>query len=154
LIDSYKSSYKDAIILTLLFVTLGGFISYTLILVNYLLIATIILLFITYQSIYFFQTTFLYNKNLKEKEHLFITNETLNELQKHWFLTKMEEELTQRKKPIFWDQVQASRVYHYLYDKLKNDKPLTEQEQYVLNLFLIDYLDLDQIARNWLVVED
>jgi hypothetical protein len=154
IIENYKSSYKDAIILSSLFLTLGGLISYALVLAEHMLISVILLLFITYQSAYFFKTIYDYNKNLEAKKHLFIVKETLNVQQKHWFLVKMEEELSKRKKPIFWDQQQATAVYYYLCDKITNNKPLSDHEQYVLNLFLIDYLDLDQIARNWIVLHN
>ncbi|OZM57614.1 hypothetical protein CIB95_04380 [Lottiidibacillus patelloidae] len=154
MIESYRSSYRDAIILSSLFITLGGCIVFSLYLANITLVAIILLLFITYQCVNFFKTTYDYNNSLEEKKDLFIVSDVLNTMQKHWFLIKMEEELMKTKKPIFWDQENASKVYVYFRDKINNNESLTEDEQYVLNLFLIDYLDLDQIARNWIIIPD
>jgi hypothetical protein len=153
LVENFKSSYKDAVILSFLFITLGGFIAFSLYLVNLIMIAFTLILFITYQSSSFFKTTFDYNRSLEDKKHLFVMSDRLNSEQKQWFLIKMDEEINKKRKPIFWDQEAALAVYYYLTKKINSDEPLTDHEQYVLNLFLIDYLDLDQIARNWIKIQ-
>jgi hypothetical protein len=148
--ENFKSTYIDAIVLSFLFISLGGIIAFSLFLINHTVIPTLLLIFILYQSYNFFRTTYNYNVSIDEKKHLFVTTTTLNDKQKNWFTTKMEEELSQNRKPIFWNQKKSTDVFLYLSEKISKNDPFTEDEQYILNLFLIDYLDLDQIARNWI----
>mgnify|MGYP005752556241 CR=1 FL=1 len=143
--ERFKSNYTDWYILSGILLTMGGTVSYAIFLFGLMELAVFLLLFFLAICFYWWKQVYEYNKDLDNKAHLYVDSPILNDHQKKFFVFGFREDLNSTKRRLFYIRDKASKVFFHFEHKIQNNIPLSEQEQYILNLFLIGALDLSMI---------
>ncbi|ADU30572.1 hypothetical protein [Evansella cellulosilytica] len=140
--EQFKSTYSDWFLISGLLLSMGGTTSYALCLTEKTLLAFILFFILLIVTICWWFQVFEYNMKLEEKKPYYVDGPFLNASQKDYFTLSLREDLNSDKKRIFYFREHARKIFYHYENKLTNNIALSKEEQYILNLILIEELDL------------